>query len=246
MGGDVVQAVIVDCFLWFREADMAELRLRMLDDLADVFVVAEANRTFQGRPKRFEFLDLLNGRLRGWRSRVLFWPVELPDGLVRWDAERFQREALQDGAREVQADVTVFSDVDEVWGGEMLEPWREGIHAARHDFRKMSVLWRWGAPYSWPGSIGGPTPLMLGQGWQGLRNQRWQLPSKPSGFHFSWMGEVDDIRVKAESFSHSEYADLPFEQFAAEGRWTDGALTEVECPPGIRPWLPESWLRRVP
>ena len=240
--------VIVDAFMWFREADMAELRMRLLPDV-DVFVVGEADMTFQGEPKRFEFPALLEGRLAPWADRVVHWPIRIPPGLIRWQVESFQREGLKTAVASVasEGDTVVVSDVDEVWGPEMLGPWQDDIHAARHDFRKMSVYWRWGGAYSWPGAIGGPWEKMRDHSWQALRDHRWQLESVPSGWHFSWMGEPEDMRVKARSFSHREYADLPFEDMAEQGLWVDGRLSETDdVPAEWLEWLPVSWLRRVP
>ena len=40
---------IYDCFTFYNELDLLELRLRETYDHVDVFVIAEATRTFQGR-----------------------------------------------------------------------------------------------------------------------------------------------------------------------------------------------------
>ena len=236
--------MIIDCFMWHREADMAELRMRMLPEV-DVFIVGEADRTFQGDHKSYSFPELMWGRLAPWADRIVHWPINIPVGHVTWDAERFQREALKDGAATVAGDddIVVFSDVDEVWRPNMLGLWTDGIFVSRHDFRKMSLYWRWGGP--WPGSIGGPWPLMRAQSWQTLRDRRWELTSAASGYHFSWMGEVDDIRAKAQAFSHVEYRDLPFDRMAAEGSWRGGQLEVVtDLPPEtLGGWLPDSWFR---
>jgi hypothetical protein len=245
LGCDVVQAVIIDTFMWFREDDMAEFRLRLLDGLADRFIVGEADRTFQGADKPFRFPALLKGRLKPWADRIVHWPVHLPKHLKTWQAEAYQRESLRDAAATVatENDIVVLSDVDEVWGPEMPDLWGGDIRFARHDFRKMSVFWRWGGP--WPGSVGGPWSKMRSESWQTLRDRRWDMPSAQSGWHFSWMGTADDLRIKANSFSHNEYADLPFEQMMDDGAWIDGSLTRTdEVPEGWLQMVPESWQRR--
>ena len=42
---------IYDCFTFYNEFDLLELRLRETSDLVDYFVVVEANTTFQNQPK---------------------------------------------------------------------------------------------------------------------------------------------------------------------------------------------------
>ena len=45
--------MIVDCFPFFNELDLLELRLNELKDVVDVFVLSEATLTFTGKPSRF-------------------------------------------------------------------------------------------------------------------------------------------------------------------------------------------------
>ena len=43
--------MIIDSFLYFNENELAELRIKYLDDLVDYFVVVEADTTHQGKKK---------------------------------------------------------------------------------------------------------------------------------------------------------------------------------------------------
>jgi beta-1,4-mannosyl-glycoprotein beta-1,4-N-acetylglucosaminyltransferase len=47
----------IDCFLFFQELDLLEIRLRYLYDVVDHFVVFEANQAFSGETKPFVFAD---------------------------------------------------------------------------------------------------------------------------------------------------------------------------------------------
>jgi len=44
---------IFDCFLFFNELELLELRLMTLHDVVDYFVLVEANKTFTDKPKDF-------------------------------------------------------------------------------------------------------------------------------------------------------------------------------------------------
>ena len=42
---------IYDCFLFFNELDLLEIRLNELDEVVDYFVIVEGESTFQSKPK---------------------------------------------------------------------------------------------------------------------------------------------------------------------------------------------------
>jgi beta-1,4-mannosyl-glycoprotein beta-1,4-N-acetylglucosaminyltransferase len=44
-----------DCFLFFNELDLLEIRFNILNDIVDYFVIVEASQTFQGEQKEFIF-----------------------------------------------------------------------------------------------------------------------------------------------------------------------------------------------
>ena len=58
--------MIIDSFLFFNEAELAELRIKYLDDLVDYFVVVEADFTHQGKKKEWNFPDILNANLKNF------------------------------------------------------------------------------------------------------------------------------------------------------------------------------------
>jgi len=46
---------IIDTFLFFKEYDLLEIRLKYLDPLVDFFVIFEASQTFSDIEKRFNY-----------------------------------------------------------------------------------------------------------------------------------------------------------------------------------------------
>jgi beta-1,4-mannosyl-glycoprotein beta-1,4-N-acetylglucosaminyltransferase len=48
---------VFDCFTFYKEFDLLELRLEELWDAIDYFVIAEAGHTHQGQPKPYHLLD---------------------------------------------------------------------------------------------------------------------------------------------------------------------------------------------
>ena len=47
--------MIIDCFLFFQELDILEIRLEYLYDFVDKFIIVEANESFAGNKKEFNF-----------------------------------------------------------------------------------------------------------------------------------------------------------------------------------------------
>lgn len=51
--------MIVDCFPFFNERELLELRIHLLKDHVDHFVIAEADQTFSGLPRSFQVKKLI-------------------------------------------------------------------------------------------------------------------------------------------------------------------------------------------
>lgn len=107
---------IWDCFTFFNELDILELRLAELDGVVDKFVIAEATRTFSNDPKPLHFAEN-RARFARWADRIVHVVVDdLPGaGADAWDREAFQRNAVARGLADAAPDdVVMVSDVDEI------------------------------------------------------------------------------------------------------------------------------------
>jgi beta-1,4-mannosyl-glycoprotein beta-1,4-N-acetylglucosaminyltransferase len=65
---------IFDCFLFFNELDLLELRLRMLYEHVDYFVIVESAQTFQGEEKEFIFEKNKN-RFLEFSNKIIYYKV---------------------------------------------------------------------------------------------------------------------------------------------------------------------------
>jgi hypothetical protein len=106
---------IFDCFTFFNELDLLELRLNELHEQVDFFVIAEAPLTFQGQKKPLFFAENRN-RFAAFAGKIIHIVVEdIPDTQSAWDREHFQRNALRRGLREASADdIIIIADADEI------------------------------------------------------------------------------------------------------------------------------------
>lgn len=112
-----------DCFTFFNELDLLEIRLNTLNDVVDRFVIAEATRTYRGQPKELLF-EKNRGRFAAFADKIDYIVVDdlLPSEEIEknsyelaWVNENRQRNALKRGlATARQQDIVLLSDLDEI------------------------------------------------------------------------------------------------------------------------------------
>ena len=111
--------MIYDCFLFFDELDVLELRLNVLAEVVDRFVIVEAAQTFSGNSKPLNLRENW-GRFEAFHNRITY--IELgdlaPDRCVdheSWSRQAFQRDAIFQGlAGCTESDWLIVSDCDEI------------------------------------------------------------------------------------------------------------------------------------
>lgn len=66
---------IYDCFLFFNELDLLELRLQMLSEYVDYFIIVESAQTFQGEEKDFIFEKNKN-RFATYSNKIIYYKID--------------------------------------------------------------------------------------------------------------------------------------------------------------------------
>jgi hypothetical protein len=126
---------IIDCFPFFNEVELLELRVKMLAPYVDLFVISEANRTHSGLPKEYNVkhlikeLDLPADKIRVLEVDLYADEAQTPsyidvchatsaksaDDAISWTRERLQRDAVSKIIDEfADDDVFIMSDCDEI------------------------------------------------------------------------------------------------------------------------------------
>jgi beta-1,4-mannosyl-glycoprotein beta-1,4-N-acetylglucosaminyltransferase len=108
--------MIVDCFPFYNELELLEIRLEELKGVVDWFVLVEAAETYSGKPKPFLFGA---NRERFQRYNIAYIKIDgFPTTLLTpWQREEYTRNAVQQGLAALSlspADVVMLSDVDEI------------------------------------------------------------------------------------------------------------------------------------
>lgn len=110
--------MIIDCFTFFNELDLLEIRLNELSGVVDRFVIAESTHTFQGKEKPLYFHEN-RSRYARFIDRIEYILVDdMPLGNQpedAWRREAHQRRALARGLSHGSGDdFVILSDVDEI------------------------------------------------------------------------------------------------------------------------------------
>ena len=106
---------IFDCFTFYNELDLLEIRLEELYNTVDYFVIVEANQTFTNRPKPYNF-EQAHVRYSKYMDKIIYVKVDdMPGSANPWDNETHQRNAIARGLVYAERDdIVIVSDADEI------------------------------------------------------------------------------------------------------------------------------------
>lgn len=113
---------VFDCFPFFNELDVLEIRLHEMDAVADAFIILESGETYGGTPKPF-YLEkaMRSGRFDKFADKIVHLTIDSLEprcvdrttGRLR---EAYQRDMLMPAIASVAKpdDVVILSDCDEI------------------------------------------------------------------------------------------------------------------------------------
>ena len=106
-----------DCFTFFNELDMLEMRLEILNNHVDYFVLVESTKTHSGKDKELVF-EKNKVIFERFSKKIIHVVVDnMPEATDqnRWILENFQRNAIMRGLSACDPeDIILISDVDEI------------------------------------------------------------------------------------------------------------------------------------
>ncbi|TWH45297.1 hypothetical protein [Sporomusa sp. KB1] len=115
---------VYDCFTFFNEFELLELRLNLLNNMVDYFVLVEANKTHKNSNKEFYF-EKNKDRFADYLNKIIHIKVDdMPDYNPgnEWILENYQRNCIARGLQNIDSEDIVFiSDVDEIPNPNVLE-----------------------------------------------------------------------------------------------------------------------------
>ena len=104
---------IYDCFSYWDEDLLLDLRLNILDKYVDYFVIVEGNKTWQNNSKKLQFNI---EKFKNFRNKIIYVPVQdMPGGDNPYKRENFQRNCISRGLKNAEDDdIILISDLDEI------------------------------------------------------------------------------------------------------------------------------------
>ena len=213
---------IYDCFTFYNEFDLLELRLRELYTKVDHFVIVESNQTFTGNSKPWNFEANMD-RYSNYMDKITYIRVkDMPNTGNPWDNERHQRNSIMRGIKDANPnDLILISDVDEIVRPEVVDHMRQSaqtifalrmpIYNFKFNYMKLNPdrynIWAMAARKS---SFDDITP-------NSVRDLRFSFFDTPyqfcnegceviehGGWHFGYLGNNELLQDKAQNFSHQE------------------------------------------
>jgi beta-1,4-mannosyl-glycoprotein beta-1,4-N-acetylglucosaminyltransferase len=203
--------LVYDCFPFFNELDVLEMRLNILSGVVDKFVLVESGKTFSNIKKPL-FFEENKTRYSQFLAKVIhIKTTNCPEYKDAWNMEYYQRNKITDGICCCDAnDIILVSDVDEIPNPSAIECYKKnktGLYALIQDFfnyflnYKRCIFKTWDlAKIARYGDI-----IKLGYTPQQLRDSKTDKVIRNGGWHFSYLGGIEAIKYKIAAFSHQEY-----------------------------------------
>lgn len=223
--------MIYDCFVFYDELDLLEIRLNSLKDVVDRFVLVESKETFLGKEKEL-FYEKNKERFASFNSRIIHVVVEdFPKfnwkklrKFRNWDREDYQRNSVTRGLSGcTDQDVIILSDVDEIPNPEKVLEYKNtpGIktfyqqlyyyylnnlvidHSEPNEIYEGYKPWHGPvmASYTYFKSFQSPTKLRTYRS----RKDSEHTMVMDGGWHYSFIGGTEMILKKMKSYCHTEY-----------------------------------------
>jgi hypothetical protein len=221
------ESKIYDCFLFFNELELLEVRLNEMAPYVDRFVLVESCETFRGEPKPFYFAENRD-KFAQFADKIIYVPLHQHlETDNPWIRERWQRQQIFRGLSQCsKRDIIFLSDIDEIVRRESIPKIAKMISTQEAQAvvcrQKMYFGFMNRYQCDWSGSVCTSyqtAKRITAKKMRRLRNTHPKLLRKTriskictldnAGWHFTSMGGLNRYIKKIESYSHSE-ADTPF------------------------------------
>lgn len=216
---------IYDVFTYNGEADILEIRLNILKDYVDQFVIVEAPTTFSGLKKPLYFEEQKE-RFVPFLHKIKYFIIndypndqellKLADssfnvpknGPEHWRREFYQKESIRKALTHLNNDDICFiGDVDEIWNPEVLIDYRkDDIFKLKQEVYAYYLNNKSSEP--WAGTIVTKYKNIKNSCLNHLRakGKTKYVYIENGGWHFTSMGGIDEVRRKLnDSYTKDSY-----------------------------------------
>jgi len=218
-----MQRKIYDCFQFFNELDILDIRLNELDSQVDYFVIVEAELSHQLKPKPLYFKENKE-RYSKFLHKIIHVVVPA-DKFVSNTVQHFahhndqiQRNSLRNGIENANdEDFIIIYDLDEIVSSKKIQDyknsqyWESPIPVI---FEQNFYLWYLNARadgFPWINSGMCLKKDLEEIGTRGFKDNKtcFTFPRiKDGGWHFSYIGNPNTVKTKLDNFAHTEFSHL--------------------------------------
>ena len=205
-----------DCFMFFDELMLLEIRLKELSPVVDKFVLVEATHTHSGKPKRLYYDEVKDNEIFApFKDKIVHViynqqadPAKYPTERDRRFAnDREQRNQILSGLVDAKPDdLIIVTDLDEIVNRKTVELLKQYPEPGRLVMKLFYYSFNCRANQEWgyPAScrfkdFPGADKLRL----EGI--ETFTRVYVNAGWHFSYLFPVNEIPKKLEAFAHAEF-----------------------------------------
>lgn len=204
--------MIYDCFPFYNELEVLDIRLHELDRVVDKFVLVESTVTHTNKPKPLYYKE--NKHLfKKFHKKIIHIVVDdVPDIDMTWVIERYLFTAVERGLKNAKPNDTIlYSSADEIPRAEKVLEWKDKPGAIKA-FDEASCYYFLNFVDT---KKDDKTPITVTRMFKykeikRLKDIYYAYRVKPNvvipngGWHFSYIGGVKRIQDKIASFAHQE------------------------------------------
>jgi hypothetical protein len=190
---------VFDTFTFFNELDLLEIRLNILDEHVDHFVITESIETFSGKEKPLYF-EFNKERFGKWKDKIIHNIVPKKDCNNAFERAFFQKESIKNvlALKAKDEDIVYFGDLDEIWKPQRVEDKVLNLKQLNYCYYLNQR-----SSEEWVGTIVGKWKEIKKDTLSYWRaNHTYEVDN--GGWHFTNMGGVDQIQKKLEAYDHQE------------------------------------------
>lgn len=191
--------MIYDCFSFFNELDLLEIRLNILDEHVDFFVIGESRQTFSGKEKPLYYLDNIN-RFEKWKDKIIHIVHPMYNPNNSFEMAGFQKDNLKTALVDLNDDdIVYFGDLDEIWKPKIIDEKVYNLKQLNYSYYLNNK-----SSEQWVGTIVSKYKNIKDGSFNFFRaNHINEL--EDGGWHFTNMGGVEQIIKKLDAYDHQEF-----------------------------------------
>ena len=209
---------IFDCFMFYDEEAVLDIRLNSLKNSVDCFVIVESKFYHNGKKRDLKF-DI--NKYPKFKDKIIYIPVkDFPDLKNPWSMLEHQRNYCNKEISKFDDETYVLvSDIDEIPNPKKINEFinskhKYGVFEQLFFYYKLNLLNL--TQSEWHGSKICKKQYLKNPNWlreYKVKQYPWWRIDKPKnikiikdgGWHFSFLYDVDGIIKKISSFQHTEF-----------------------------------------